>query len=621
MNGDDLNPGTQSLPPEGGWEARLTARWLGELSEAESKALDQALEANPQLAQLDQRLRQTIGLVREVAADPAAPIPGSTPLPRMSPGRRERLLEQLRGRAGTPPDTAAAGETPSASATQTVIPVDFPTQVAPAVSVPARGGSWLALAACLVGLLLAATVFLDLNTRIQTRMAAASWSDRPEAGKPGPELSLQGLVEATSATPSDAPLDRLNTQVGGFANGVVSEMPPANGRPEATFGKGVAADDLLHRSSQSSTPVAPPSAGPAPGIRPELMRPEQMRRYGLIPAPGQPVRSLATTVPASQAAEGEALGGTERGLVRGESVNAPVPTPTTRLSSSAESAGLDQPVSGPAVITPPGFSVPAPRSLGEVNALALTDSRDGFTGGGTGGGPGGGTPAATESRFTENRFGGGGGGGGAVGATFDFAPAKANQPEVRLRRSPVVAKAEGDKVDSRGGSPSVNLSFGVAPQAPALPDSLPLAYTVLQAPSRGQLKGGLAGQAGATPPPADDFRTQVMAIDARNAVKLSDTTQDPAAPSPDVQWSFEKGNIVADRVERSSRRGREGQSLVTNRAPATQFFDSEGSVQLWSVDGKDLSSAAKAPAIQAVQQRGALAGRPTLGDTPTLGRG
>jgi hypothetical protein len=230
MNGDDLKPGAQSLPPEGGWEARLTARWLGELSEAESKALDQALAADPQLAQLEKRLHQTIGYVREVAADPTGPIPGASPLPRMSPGRRERLLEQLRAKAGTPPGTAATEETPSASAATTVIPVDFPTPMAPVVSVPARGGSWLALAACLVGLLLAAAVFLDLSTRIQTRMAAASWSDRPEAGKPGPESSLQQLVEATSAPLADAPLDRLNTQVGGFANGVLGEMP-ADARP------------------------------------------------------------------------------------------------------------------------------------------------------------------------------------------------------------------------------------------------------------------------------------------------------------------------------------------------------------------------------------------------------
>jgi secreted protein with Ig-like and vWFA domain len=597
----------------------LTARWLGELSEAESKALDLALAANPQLAQLDQRLRQTIGLVREVAADPAAPIPGSTPRLRMSPGRRERLLEQLRGKAGTPTDTAAAGETPAASATQTVIPVDFPTQVAPAVSVPARGGSWLAVAACLVGLLLAVTVFLDPSTRISTRMAKASWTDRPEPEKPGPELSLQVLAEATSATPADAPLDRLNTQVGGFANGVVGELPAGGRRPETTFGKGVAADDFLRDAPQSATPAAPPSAGPASGIRPELMQPELMRRYGLIPAPSQPVRSLDTTVPASQAAEGEALSGTQRGLVRVESENAPVPTPVTRLSSSAESAGLDQPVSGPAVITPPGFSVPALRSLQEGNALAPADSRDGFTGGGLGGIPGGGTPAATESRFVENSFGGGGGGagaGGAVGATFDFAPAKANQPEVRLRRSPVVAKAEGDKADSRGDLPSVNLSFGVAPQATALPDSLPLAYMVQQAPSRGELRGGPASQAETTQPPPDDSRTQPVAADALEVVNLSKAIQVPAAPSPDRQWFFQNGRVLAP--GESFARVQLGQRLATNRAPVSQFFGSEGSVQLWDVDSKDVSSAAKAPATEAKRQRGTQAANLALGDTLKL---
>jgi Mg-chelatase subunit ChlD len=352
------------------------------------------------------------------------------------------------------------------------------------------------------------------------------------------------------------------------------------------------------------------------------MQPELMRRYGLIPAPSQPVRSLATAVSTGQAAEGEALGGTEREVVRGGSANGPVPAAVTRLSSTAEGARFDLPVSGPAVITAPDSSVPALRSLQEGNALAPADSRDGVTGGGLGGIPGtppsrAGRPPLRKTASWRTGFGGGAAG-GAVGATFDFAPAKANQPELRLRRRAGGAKAEGGAVDSPSDLPSVNLSFGVAPQGAALPDSLPLAYEVLRAPSRGELRGGQASQGETTPPPADDFRTQVVAVDARNAVKLSDATQAPAAPSPDRQLFFRNGRGVS--AGEPSAGVQLGQRLATNRAPSTQYFDSEGSVQLWSVNDRDVSSAAKAPATEVPQQRGALAGRLALGDTPTLGR-
>jgi secreted protein with Ig-like and vWFA domain len=505
MNGDDLKPGTQALPPEDGWEARLTARLLGELSEAESKALDQVLAADPQLAQLEQRLRQTIGYVREVAADPAGPALGATPLPRMSPGRRERLLEQLRSNRGSPADTAASEEMNSGAAVKTVIPVDFPTEQGPPATVPVRGGSWLALAACLVGLLLAAALFLDLQPRMQARMASSSSMEVAREGKPGPASSLERFVRESSASPAGAPIDRLNLPVDGFANGLVNAMSPNADRPEARFGKGVSADALVRDRSQAATPVAPSSAAPPPGIRAEMMQPELLRRYGLAPAQGgasRPVTTARSTSLSSRLTEAEVVSGPSR---VGGAVNAPAP---------AEPRG----------------EVLESRPLG--NDLLTDRSAGSIPGGETPPSTAGGTPAATEGRFTEDRFGGGdsGGGGGAGEAavtTFDFAPAMPNRAEVQLQRRSLAEKAEGGDVGSLSDSPSVNLLLGVSPRDAAISDSQPLAYEVIRAPSNGRLEGTAAGAAPSTRQQADDSRTHPKAVADLDATNFSDPTDEP----------------------------------------------------------------------------------------------
>src|SRR5262245_30044331 len=121
-----MNP-NPPLPPEQDLETRLTALLLGELSETEAIALCQAMERDPRLAALYERLKQTVALVRETASTPAAaPAVGhadanadtATPL-RLPEDRRERLLAQFktvkvftpRPRRGLPwfvPLTAAA---------------------------------------------------------------------------------------------------------------------------------------------------------------------------------------------------------------------------------------------------------------------------------------------------------------------------------------------------------------------------------------------------------------------------------------------------------------------------------------------------------------------------------
>ncbi len=73
-------------------EAKLTALLLGELHADEVAALSKAMEADPELAALYERLKITIELVREGAAKPAeltAPL-------KLSTERREKLLAQFK---------------------------------------------------------------------------------------------------------------------------------------------------------------------------------------------------------------------------------------------------------------------------------------------------------------------------------------------------------------------------------------------------------------------------------------------------------------------------------------------------------------------------------------------
>src|SRR5579859_2929125 len=82
--------------PREALEARLTALLLGELSGAEAAALRQAIEDDPALARLHDEMAQTIKLVREVSANPAAES-GPQPAPlRMSDDKRQKLLAQFK---------------------------------------------------------------------------------------------------------------------------------------------------------------------------------------------------------------------------------------------------------------------------------------------------------------------------------------------------------------------------------------------------------------------------------------------------------------------------------------------------------------------------------------------
>src|ERR1700722_13847737 len=77
-------------------EARLTAFLLDELPAHDAAAVRQAMDEDAELAQLCERLRPVIKLVRVTAANPAsAATAPSTPL-KLSDERRQKLLAQFK---------------------------------------------------------------------------------------------------------------------------------------------------------------------------------------------------------------------------------------------------------------------------------------------------------------------------------------------------------------------------------------------------------------------------------------------------------------------------------------------------------------------------------------------
>ena len=90
-----MNPDAPQNPREE-LKVRLTALLLGELPDHEAGAVRQAIAADPELAALYGRLKETIELVRETAASPAGET-ASQPEPlKLSEERRETLLAKFK---------------------------------------------------------------------------------------------------------------------------------------------------------------------------------------------------------------------------------------------------------------------------------------------------------------------------------------------------------------------------------------------------------------------------------------------------------------------------------------------------------------------------------------------
>src|SRR5664279_4411267 len=90
-----MNPDSP-IDPRSALESSLTALLLSELPHEQSAALHQKLAQDAELAKLYERLKQTINLVRETVASPAAQTAGQpTPL-KLSDQRRQKLLQHFK---------------------------------------------------------------------------------------------------------------------------------------------------------------------------------------------------------------------------------------------------------------------------------------------------------------------------------------------------------------------------------------------------------------------------------------------------------------------------------------------------------------------------------------------
>ena len=90
-----MNPETPQ-PSREEIEAKLTALLLGELPAEEAQLLRWAISQDAALAKLHDRLKLTIGLVREVAANPEDAAPAETAPIKLSDEKREKLLTHFK---------------------------------------------------------------------------------------------------------------------------------------------------------------------------------------------------------------------------------------------------------------------------------------------------------------------------------------------------------------------------------------------------------------------------------------------------------------------------------------------------------------------------------------------
>jgi Mg-chelatase subunit ChlD len=87
-----MNPENKSSEQE----ARITALLLGELAPTEAAELTAAIEADPELRRMRDRLRQTMDLVREATSAEAVAESASPIQPRLTESRRSELLKRFR---------------------------------------------------------------------------------------------------------------------------------------------------------------------------------------------------------------------------------------------------------------------------------------------------------------------------------------------------------------------------------------------------------------------------------------------------------------------------------------------------------------------------------------------
>jgi Mg-chelatase subunit ChlD/type II secretory pathway pseudopilin PulG len=211
MNPDSPQPTREEI------ESRLTALLLGELPAEEASLLRWAITQDPQLAKLHDRLKLTLGLVREVAASPVESNPAQTSPLKLSDERREKLLAHFK----------------------TIAPKEFaPPQrrALPSLVAIAAAVALIAVLAAMLLPTLSASKSKSQRVMALMREREQAMKDRLEADKNGP------VTASPNSTPAPAkPAEEVN---GTF------------GRVEAFFQK----------SDPSAPPAPPVIAPPAPTI-------------------------------------------------------------------------------------------------------------------------------------------------------------------------------------------------------------------------------------------------------------------------------------------------------------------------------------------------------------------
>jgi Mg-chelatase subunit ChlD len=82
--------------PRKALEPSLTALLLGELPPDQAEFLRRAMEQDPELAHLHDRLKQTIGFIQEAASAPASPMEAAVEPLKLADSRRQALLQQFK---------------------------------------------------------------------------------------------------------------------------------------------------------------------------------------------------------------------------------------------------------------------------------------------------------------------------------------------------------------------------------------------------------------------------------------------------------------------------------------------------------------------------------------------
>ena len=283
-----MNPDFPSQPRED-IEVKITALLLGELDAAETELVRAAIDQDADLTRLHAELARALSLVREAVAQPAEPSAAAI-LPRLSEPRREALLERLRSASpatsnGAGPASTVPGDfkrspiSGEAGPSKAAMSLDFTGAEA---SRPRASVTWLALAACLIALLGAASILIA-NPQMGAGRSLAFLEK-----KLGTVVESRFTYMARKA-PADSPVTTDSREQGANPHGVVvfkrelKETERGVRREEERLAEvPVVAPVSTSATLDAGAPRAAGAAGDEEAAR-YKMSPQLMNRYGLAP--------------------------------------------------------------------------------------------------------------------------------------------------------------------------------------------------------------------------------------------------------------------------------------------------------------------------------------------------